>query len=1020
MKIKRVAIGMLACSAIALSCLAISMQTATAEFELSEVAYKSVYTLGETLNVQDATITLNGKSYETTALVRFPDGRTVAKDSVALSQDGEYTLIYKANTTSGVVKEEIDFFVTSQDFSVGDGSSFSYGTSGYLDEDTKGVNVSLARGQTFIYNKVLKLDDNTADAPVIKWYCTPTANGSAEITNIYVRLTDAYNAENFVEVAYKSNSAYWGYTYVSAGANGQPSAGLEAINAGASDAFEFEDDFWRLHRTGDTPYTQYYGFNSRTSFTGGVPADLERYGKTFVENYQSLYLDYAQKRVHTTSLPPELYGGRSLVIDLDEPLFFEDNLWKGFSKGEAILSLYATGYNATSFNFFITEIDGQDLSKTGVLNEIPPQITVDYGKFSEDNLPKAVVGKPFTVFDAVAEDEFNGIVACTPTVYCNYRSSTQTMLSVKDGKFTPTRKGVYSIVYTAKDAFGNMAQKEVQIEAIARDELVYSFSSEKNVFDVASEVRVADILIENAFDGATITMRACRKEDTLVYEIDEETKSFFPLYAGKYVIEYIYTDYIETQTLSYEIMVNTIEKPLFLGEANLPRYLLKDCSYNFDDFYAYDFSDDTKTVKADVTVKVGGQTVSENGTYKPTALTPVEVVYTATNKNGTEQKSYLIPVVDTGYGNVNGLKLSAYLQGEAFTSLAAETYISYKTNKAKATDGKATLEMITSGCLDVLDVSFNVHSGANNFSGITVSLINPTDFSDVVSVAYEKTARGSNITVNRGLITYTGTANSSFEGDKEFGVSVVNGTVVFDGSDLKIPASELFADFPNLFFTDITLTGITGEAGIKVQKLMNQTMGSLNFEEVAPIVLLPNLKIKYLLGEDIVIPQIRVYDFVDPNATLTASVTSANGDYVTAEDGTVLSAEKYDPSKSYVIKADSYLSCYLSIKTFDYTGNQSKPISALTVTDVTPPTIAVDSQKKTCSVGDTVTIASYTATDDYSDVSVAVFVFSPDGRVVLCEENSFVAAQKGIYRVVYYVSDKNGNCTFAEYTVTAK
>ncbi len=1020
MKIKSFVVGALACSAIALSCLAFSMQTAAAEFELSNVVYKSVYTLGETLNVQDATITMNGQSYGATAFVRFPDGRTVSKDSVALSQDGEYTLIYKANTASGVVKKEIEFFVTSQSFSVGDGSSFSYGTNGYLDENTKGVSVSLARGQMFTYNKVLKLDDNTADSPVIKWYCTPTANGSAEITNIYVRLTDPYDVENFVEVAYKSNSSYWGYTYVSASANGQPSAGLEAINAGASGAFEFEDNFWRLHRAGDTQHSHYYGFNSRTSFTGGVPADLERYDKTFVENYQSLYLDYAQKRVHTTALPPKVYGGRSLVIDLDEPLFFEDNLWKGFSKGEAILSLYATGYNATSFNFFITEIDGQDLSKTGVLNEIPPQITVDYGKFSEDNLPKAVVGKPFTVFGAVAEDEFNGAVACQPTIYYNYGSSMQSTLSVKDGKFTPMREGMYSIVYTAKDAFGNTAQKEVQIEAIVRNELVYSFSSEKKVFDVASEVRVADILIENALDGATVTMRACRKEDTLVYEIDEETKSFFPLYAGKYVIEYIYTDHIETQTLGYEITVNTIEKPLFLGEANLPRYLLKDCSYNFADFYAYDFLGGTKTVKADVTVKVEGQTVSENGTYKPTALTPVEVVYTATNKNGTAQKSYVIPVVDTGYGKLNGLKLSAYLQGEAFTSLAAETYISYKTNKAKAMDGKATLQMITSGCLDVFDVSFNVHSGANNFNGIAISLINPADGADVVSVMYKKTETGSDIIVRRGLIAYTGTANSSFDGEKEFGVSVVNGNVVFDGSDLKIPVSELFADFPKLFFTDITLTEITGEAGIKVQKLMNQTMGSLNFEEVAPIVLLPELKVKYLLGEDIVIPQIQVYDFVDPNATLTASVTFSNGDYVTAEDGTVLSAEKYDPAKSYVIKADSYLSCYLSIKTFDYTGNQSKPMSALSVTDVTPPTITVDSQKKTCSVGDTVTLAAYTATDDYSDISVSVFVFSPDGRVVLCEENSFVATQKGSYRVVYYVTDKNGNCTFAEYTVEAK
>ena len=1021
MKIKKLVLGTLACSAVALSCMAFSTNNAAAEVQLSDVAYKSVYMLGETFDVQDATITVNGEAYDTMALVRFPDGRTVSKDSVVLSQDGAYTLIYKANTADGVVKKEIPFCVENQAFSVGENGSFSYGTNDYLQDGTQGINVSLARGQTFTYNKVIKIDDNTADTPVIKWYCTPLALGSAEITNIYLRLTDPYDANNFVEVAYKSNSSNSGYTYVSAAANGQPSAGLEAVNAGTSGAFLYEERYCRLHRTGDTAYTQYYGFNSRTSFTGEPPSDLVRFGGTFADNYQSMALDYAQKRVHTTTLPGDMYGGgRNLVMDLDDPLLVKENLWAGFSKGEAIVSLYATGYNATTFNFFVTEIDGEDLSKSGVLNTVPPRIAVDYGKFDENELPKAVVNKPFTVFDAVAEDEFDGIVPCQPTVYYNYGSSTQTMVCITDGKFTPVREGVYSIVYTAKDAFGNTATKEVPITAISRDTLVYSFANKETTFDVASDVRVADIEIANAFDGATLTMRAVKKNDTIVYDIDNETKTFFPLYAGAYVIEYIYTDHIETQTLSYEITVNAVAKPLFIGEANVPRYLLKDCAYSFADFYAYDFSDGTKTIETDVSVKVGNQTVSQNGAYTPTALTPVEVVYTATNANGTQTKSYLIPVVDTGYGNPNGLKLAAYLQGEAFVSTATETYIAYTTNALKATDGRATLAMLTSGCLDVLDVSFSVNGYANRFSGVEISFINQNDWKDVVSVVYAKTATGTDITVSRGAITYMGTANSSFDGSKEFGVSVSSGNVVFDGSDLKIPVSELFANFSTTFFTDITLTGVEGEACVKVHKLMNQNMNSLSFEEVAPIVVASQLKTKYLLGEDIVIPQLKAYDFVDPNATLTASVTLTSGDYVTAKDGTVLSAENYDPTKSYVINADNYINCYLSVRTYDYTGNQNRPTTAFSVTDVTPPTVTFTGGTTSCSVGDEVSLAKCTATDDYSEVTLTVFVFAPDGQLEICENDSFTANEKGKYRVVFYAFDASGNCEFAQYTVTVK
>ena len=71
--------------------------------------------------------------------------------------------------------------------------------------------------------------------------------------------------------------------------------------------------------------------------------------------------------------------------------------------------------------------------------------------------------------------------------------------------------------------------------------------------------------------------------------------------------------------------------------------------------------------------------------------------------------------------------------------------------------------------------------------------------------------------------------------------------------------------------------------------------------------------------------------------------------------------------------------------------------------------------------GDTVAVASFTATDDISDakhVKAWVCVYYPSGIVRdLNQGGSFYAEEKGTYTVLYYACDEMGNFSTFAYVV---
>ncbi|MBE5752141.1 MAG: DUF5011 domain-containing protein [Clostridiales bacterium] len=989
-----------------------SMQSADATLSgtLSQVVYESEYALGETFSVQAAQITYQGKAYDTVAIVQFPSGKTVEQTDFALTESGVYTITYRAKADDGkLLTETVSFTVVNNLCSFDGVGNVQYGSNSYLDESVQGLNVSLTSGATFRYNATIDLRDNLAmSTPIIKFYCTPTVAGAKEVDQAYIRLTDAHDPNNYVQIHLK-NTVVAGYTYIDVSNSGGKAVGLARVGGDPKPGYIFYDGYYHSYFED----SRHYGFNSRVSFDGIAPDD-DKGATAFEDNYHSIRFDATTNRLYATR--GVSFPDYTLITDLDEPMLYGEDVFKGFTTGEVIMSVWGDNYTGSSFNFFITEVDGQDLSK-GAVNTIAPAITVNYGDLDENELPPAVVNKAYTVFDATAKDDMDGEVACKATVYYNYNNSARSMVAVKDGKFTPTRAGKYTIVYEAVDSFGNVNKKTVDVDAVSRESLTCTFGEKQTSASVATDVSVADFAINQPLGAWDVDVRARLNGSDTVYEIDKEEMSFFPLQAGTYTIEYVYADYVESKTFSYEINVNAVDKPVFVGDANVPRYVLKNCTYTFGDYFAYDFSNGTKLLTPELYVKEdGGAERKINGTYTVNASSSVAFVFKATNAAGkTTEKTYVAPVVDTNYGQSGKLDLSKYLQGAAFSGTANTDGVTFATDATKATDGTAVLDLVHVGYKGVFAAKFKPVESAKNFSTVRIVLTKLTDRKEQIAFTFTDNGNGTDISVSGNEYFAAGTSTVKFDGAEELGVETELGMLVFKGSDLKIAHSELFAGFGDKFFVSLELGGIEGNAALQITHLMNQKMSNVRSDRVNPIIIAPELKTGYTLGEDIVVDAFDCYDFVDPNPTLTYTLLEGEKAVVT-KDNVALDGTQ-NPYAAYTIDGTKYVNGTLSCNVTDFTGRAATFSLNLYVEDEVPPVVTLDITDRVFSKGESVTFADYVATDDNGEVAVTIIVSDPCSNFKVYDGDSFTPDKVGKYRIIYYALDESGNLATVEYTI---
>ena len=971
------------------------------------------YDVGERLNLPKGTFTVDGKNYEAVTTLYNPDGTVTAADSVTLKTEGRYTLEYTCTQTGQA--EEYTFTV-DKDLIEFDGEGLIKSSSVYgkdesvYDTGLTGLNVELYANETMNFNQVIDLNDFSAGESIFKMYVIPETLGYYNARTLKFRFTDIYDPDNYVDVyasamqvaepEKETNVTKFNTTYLLGGANGQVPTGIE----------------WR--NTDGTLYTVHqanlFGFLAPVS-PYGYKNKQENVGKEYLE----LGFDLNEKTVTSTSSE----GKSNVVVDLDAE--YMNTKWKGFTTGEVRLSVTAREYrtNKIPYRMIFTEIGGAELK--GTEDKEGPEITVDFGEYEENNLPEAFKGEEYPVFDFTAYDYFTEVKSTSVKVFYDYNSSARKEATIKNGKFVPDRTGQYTIEYTATDYYGNENKKTVEILSVLPKKPALDISSER-VTEVSAgdTVQIADVSASGGSGELKVTVVAKNGE----HEAEITDGKFTADYAGEYTITYTAADFLgNTAEEEYKVTVKDDKKPEILDDACLPKYLLEGFEYKVP--VPTGLSYGAGTQKTNVTVRItdgNGTTECTTGrhTFKADQNGKAEIKYIVTDKNGTTEKSYTLPVLTVKNGT--GYDLSKYFYSDTVTAEARQNDILLS---AASGTKEQTVEFVNAVITDGLNLGVKVNSAENNFSSFSIYLTDAENENISIRLQFVKGADAG----SDSYMIYNGDdkllIDPSFYNDEEIALtySESDRNIHIVNAAAKITetvSGETFEGFSGKkVYVRFVFEEVSGAASISVSKINSQLMSNYSGDSVKPMVYIFGVYAKkYSLNDTIPVLNALAGDVIDPSPDITVTLTDHNGEIVTSVNGVRL--ENVSAEEVLYFKAEKYGNYLLTYTATDEAGKTTTYYRAINVEDIVPPEIQVNGEiAETVKTGSDVAVPFASVTDNLDEAPMLLRILVlPDGSQTILSEtaDAFRAVYSGVYKLRYIAWDSEGNFSMTEFTVTAE
>lgn len=975
---------------------------ASGEVSLTEsVEVGERYMLGDVLSIPENSLTVGDTEYPAVGILHSPSGIARTGDSVVLDETGVYTLEYTAVADGRSYSAETEFLVCDELYSVsGRNSSAEWAHLDYA-RGREGIVARVVNGDRFEYNGVIDLTGKTKDDSLITLCVLPEVLGTADAANFAFTFTDVYDPNNYVTVTTKKvvpadEGAWWAQcnSYVTANAAGQVPTGIELNGSGET---LWEGNRYLLHRN------DRFGACVRFSMPGTPSYDENDPTGSIVESdigaeTMQISFDYEERRV---------YVNGTIVIDLDDPMFFSDVRWDGFTTGECYLTISATQYNAYSMNLLITDVDGNsDFEENVLTDETAPEITVE-----SEGLPDAIVGRPYVIPEASAYDAFDRGGEVTAKVYHEYGTMRQARIQVTDGAFIPYEEGDYTVVYSSTDRSGNTATERFDVMAYSDvKEISISLGEHTAEGVVGQPVTVADYTLSDASGETSVEVTAVSGDR--VYEI--ENGRFVPLYAGTYTITYEYSDYINAKTETYTVEVSPDGDPILPEEADVPKYVIRGAGYAVPQLYGYVFENGgPKDAAAEVYLSDDGG--SERKLTAAKFFSYADEYCTLVYRLGEAEKSYRIPVVDVGYGMT--MDLSGYFYGD-FTPTNNDASITYADN-----GGDGVLEFINPVQVFDFYFRFSVPQALNEFGSVAVYLTDVSDPEIGLKFEYIKGRAGSStFRLNDGT-AYTLTSDFFGSGYFEASYDAEAGTVAPSGAfSVEVTTDSNgneWKGFPSSkAYLRIELKEVSGDAGIEISRVNNQPFSKIVNDIIAPEISMTTARGYRNVGDIVTIAATYAEDVLDPDITFSMYVRTPDDTMAVAVDGTVLDSTA-DPTKAYQLELTQYGRYEVYYEAEDTNGRQSIYSYLITVADIVAPEVEFVDPVTEASVGDDVPFAETKITDNLSEeFTVVRYVEMPDGKRVIAEDcDAFIPQVAGRYRVWYYVSDGAGNVAIAGYTV---
>lgn len=968
--------------------LSFTLQANATEYELQKS-----YFLNETVELPEETIMYDGVAYEAKAVaLMYPSGISKKGNTHTLDEAGVYTVRYEANANGKTILEEKNFRVNYDLFTTKSGkSSFAYGAHEYA-PSKQGLVLSLPNNDTFTLNQIIDLSKLTKSDNIISFFFTPTSIGAADCNETQVILTDIYDPTNYVTIRFRSLSKTDGnwadpQTYIAANWAGGPTIGASHVG-------------------------NKYGYPIEASITGNVG--------TIGSKTWSISMDYEERQIWTPSLCMYPAWMGKPIADLDDPTV-TSYTWDGFTTGEVYLSIRGAQYNASTLNLVITNIAGVDLTSTTCVDTTPPTIQVDTKGYLETDLPTGLKNVPYKVFSAIAKDSYEGgIVEVTTSVYRNYGTGRQTEYSLKEGCFLPNYAGEYSIVYRSKDRFNNYAEKVITVLIEAEGEDLTLAVEGKATTGVAGQTitLVENIIVSGESGNATTRVTATMGDNTY---IANENFQIVSVYAGTYMVTVEASDYLQTKTETFELVISPTEKPVVLEDAILPVYFVKGQKYSLPVLTGYNVSTATPQEIETKTyiVEDSGAEKEVKGSFTVTASDTLKIIYRAFNGNISTDKIYECKVVDVGFEDE--LHPTNYFVSDGSVSVAAtDKEMHFTTNQ-----DESQFAFINAVQARELSVKFNVDGKKNNFNKVNVYLSDSKNLSQCVKLTYEKDGVNTYFSVNEGAVflidaNFEGTSADAFMLNYNNTQLTVRPMASLSVKIDKTESGEVFTGFEsNQVYITFEFIGVTGESSLILYSINNQSFFNFDMDFMTPQIFADKQSGDVTPGQKVKIFGASVYDVLDNDCSVTLKVVAPSGAIMSSDDGTVLD-KTCDATRDYIITVTEYGNYSVTITGKDSSGNSVNFKYGFTVVENEPPTISVATNTDYGKVGKEIKIRGYGVSDNTTGadkLKVYVYITDPDCVVKQMTEMKFKPTKKGTYTVYYYCSDAMGNTSVVGYEI---
>ncbi len=652
---------------------------------------------------------------------------------------------------------------------------------------------------------------------------------------------------------------------------------------------------------------------------------------------------------------------------------------------------------------------------------INPTITIDVPNgYLLESAPSAMINQPYKIFDADAKDVYGDELSVDINVYAFYDSQNKLLVGYDSGYVIPNKYGVYTVEYSAVDAFGNRAIVLYDFECVEKQALISELSSCASEFKAGEEVSVADISFKNNVGEVVVKITATNLNGSVSYLV--ENGKFIPRYAGQYVVKYEYADYNEKGTKEYTINVTPNSNPIVYGEANVPKYFLTDCQYTLPTIECYHFSNgQPNKIVPQISVKIGDYkpvNVGADFKFKPQYEGKTIITYTAINK---VIRTYEAVTVNANYGTPD-LNMAKYFYSP--TGNAEIKTLTHGITLTSAFEG-STIDFINPLVSERFNMDFGILPECN-YSRLNVYLTDITNEDIKVKFSLVRNqGKDTSFIVNDGEKAIT---NVKFDGLATYSFEYLNtNRTAKVGSSFALPvdktlSGEEFNGFTgNMVYVTFEFEGILSTGGVVVYKLNNQPLSSAKRDTIEPYLVFHDYSGDEInVGDKIVISRIYAGDVLDPNYSVSYYVQKPDGTFAVSDDGVELSSANAKYDKDYVITADMNGRYLVYMSPSDSRNNMPQSY-AIEVVDGKVPTIILAADGDLAgTVGKEVKLRTPSASDDITEnLAVLVYVMCPNGKLEMVDVSvlKFTPNVKGEYSVYYYAVDERGNAVISDYTI---